>query len=343
LGTWSWDLASGKVSISREMQAIAGVQEPPSFAEQRDHFFSMQAWAELKAAYRHSCESGKPFHIEVPARRPDGKTIWVAIRGEAVRADDGTISNLRGTVQDISVSRLANESLRASRATLRRLVAHQDRVREDERKRIARDIHDDLGQNLMVLRIDLSLLANRTDQSEAGREMANAAVRELDVAIKAMRSIINDLRPPVLDLGVQASLEWLAGRFERSSGVACRVSGPPDRIELDDKHATCIFRIVQESLSNVLRHADASAVQIAIEVRGPNLMLCLADDGVGFPVGPGRKDSAFGLVGIEERVAALGGCCTFDSRPGQGLTICVSIPMGDTATLAVADISNTMP
>ena len=217
--------------------------------------------------------------------------------------------------------------LRHSRSMLRKLTANQESVREDERKRIARDIHDELGQNLMALRLDVSMMAARSGAVAVTRARVDAALTQIDMTIKSVRTIMNDLRPAVLNLGLHAALEWQAQQFQRRSGIVCELHVDHDEFILDDKRSTALFRIVQESLSNIIRHAGASQVHIGMQRSDDSLCVKICDDGVGLAPDSRKKINAFGLVGIEERIHALGGTFSMLNNPHQGMTVTVSIPL----------------
>jgi signal transduction histidine kinase len=227
-----------------------------------------------------------------------------------------------------AVDRASSQAqLRYSRAMLRKLTANQENVREDERKRIARDIHDELGQNLMVLRMDVSMMGSQPDAIALTRARVDAALNQIDTTIRSVRTIMNDLRPSVLNLGLHAALEWQAQQFQRRSGIACALHMDHDEFELDDKRSTALFRIVQESLSNILRHAGASLVHIGMQRSEDSLCIKICDDGVGLAPDSRKKLNAFGLVGIEERIYALGGTFSMMNNPRHGMTVTVSIPL----------------
>jgi signal transduction histidine kinase len=217
--------------------------------------------------------------------------------------------------------------LRHSRSMLRKLTANQENVREDERKRIARDIHDELGQNLMVLRMDVSMMRSQSDAIALTRARVDAALNQIDATIKSVRTIMNDLRPSVLNLGLHAALEWQAQQFQRRSGIICALHMDHDEFELDDKRSTALFRIVQESLSNILRHAGASLVRIGMQRSEDSLCIKICDDGIGLAPDSRKKINAFGLVGIEERIYALDGTFSMLNNPIHGMTVTVSIPL----------------
>lgn len=230
-------------------------------------------------------------------------------------------------LEDIEARKVAEEALRHSRSALRKLAAHQESVKEDERKRIARDIHDDLGQNLLVLRLDLSRLALRADSARNAKKRGEEALQQIDTTIKAVRAIINDLRPSVLDLGLHAAVEWQAQRFERYSNIRCELQLDEDEPAIDDQRATALFRILQEALSNIMRHAQASQVRITLQQTQGKLHMEIADNGIGMGPDADTKADAFGLVGMAERVHALKGSFSTASPHGVGLTIMLSIPL----------------
>ena len=223
--------------------------------------------------------------------------------------------------------------LQLSHQKLRRLAAHADQIKEEERKRIAREIHDDLGQNLLVLRIDADMLASRTQRRHPRlNARARSTLAQIDATIKSVRQIINDLRPTVLDLGVNAAVEWQVAQFRQRTGIACEVSESHDDICLSDQCATALFRILQESLSNISQHANASRVQVKLEKCRDTVSLSVSDNGVGAAIDGRNKLGSFGLVGIEERIKLLGGTFYIVSSPGAGMSVHVSVPLGADAT-----------
>ena len=236
-----------------------------------------------------------------------------AIRMATVMTDELRASQLR---------------LQQSHQKLRRLAAHADHIKEEERKRIAREIHDDLGQNLLVLRIDADMLASRTQQRHPRlHARARATLGQIDATIKSVRQIINDLRPTVLDLGVNAAVEWQAAQFRARTGIACEVSESHGDISVSDQCTTALFRILQESLSNISQHANASRVRIRLEKDHGNVSLTVSDNGVGAGADGRNKHGSFGLVGIEERIKLLGGTFLIDSSPGAGMSVQVTVPL----------------
>lgn len=209
---------------------------------------------------------------------------------------------------------------------LRKLIDHQARIREDERKRIAREIHDELGQYLLALRIEVSLLKDAEyDDHEKREQNIDQMLAHLDSTVKNVRTIINNLRPAVLDLGLVPSLEWQARDFERANGIWCEFQTTHDNLSLDDESSTTLFRVLQEALTNVIRHAKASHVKINLTVQDEQLIMSVADNGVGLPKVRNRQVKSFGLMGIRERINTLNGSFTIKSGD-SGTTLIVMIP-----------------
>jgi signal transduction histidine kinase len=230
-------------------------------------------------------------------------------------------------LEHINERKLAEEALRQSREELRQLASYQERIKEDERKRIAREIHDELGQNLLALRIDVSLLHTRTGNTHPIlNRKVHSVLDHIDSTMKAMRLIINNLRPTVLDLGINAAFEWQVKDFQRRTGIDCELLMPEEELVLDDERATALFRILQESLNNILRHAKATNARIELVTDHARLTMKVADNGVGMFPDCRRKANSFGLVGIKERVSTLGGELRIENGPEKGTTIMVSIP-----------------
>jgi signal transduction histidine kinase len=218
--------------------------------------------------------------------------------------------------------------LQQSHHKLRRLAAHADQIKEQERKRIAREIHDDLGQNLLVLRIEADMLATRTrNRHPRLHARAKSTLSQIDSTIKSVRHIINDLRPNVLDLGLNAAVEWQIAQFRQRSGMVCELIEHQRDIRIDDHCATAFFRVLQESLSNIVQHAHASLVRVELRQAGGMLSMTITDNGVGMRASNRNKVGSFGLVGIEERISLLGGVCSIIGSPNAGTTVAISVPV----------------
>jgi signal transduction histidine kinase/CHASE1-domain containing sensor protein len=224
--------------------------------------------------------------------------------------------------------RASEANLQLSNENLRRLGAHAERIKEEERRRIAREIHDDLGQNLLALRIEADMLSARTgDRHPRLHSRARETVNQIDATIKSVRQIINDLRPNVLDLGLNAAVDWQIAEFRRRTGIECDLAETHQEIHINDDCATALFRILQESLSNIVRHAQATRVHVVLRVERDWIWMSVGDNGVGLHPKGRHKPGSFGLVGIEERVNILGGSFDIHSDPGAGTTVRVAVPI----------------
>jgi signal transduction histidine kinase len=222
------------------------------------------------------------------------------------------------------------EALQQSKNRLQQLLAHQEQIKEEERKRIAREIHDDLGQNLLALRIDISMLHARTAQGHPHlHQWVGVVLGNIDATIKSVRSIINDLRPFELELGLQAAVEWQLKGFERISGVACRLTIDDAMFDdaIGDEQTLAIFRILQESLSNIARHSRATEAEVTLSRHHGTLTMEVRDNGVGTSSDDKRKANSFGIVGIRERVTSLGGRLTINGGGGKGTVLSINIPV----------------
>lgn len=221
------------------------------------------------------------------------------------------------------------QELIRSRGKLRALTAHRERVREEERTHIARELHDEMGQYLTALRMEASMLAMLLPEPDGQIAQHLSTMRELiDHAIGETRRVISRLRPVALDLGLISAAEWLAGDFAARTGIPCDLEAPPEEaLELDTEVATTLFRILQESLTNVSRHARARRVDIRIRQNGDMLALEVSDDGHGFDPAEVREKKTFGLMGIRERVLLYGGSVRIDSQVGAGTRLRISLPL----------------
>lgn len=229
---------------------------------------------------------------------------------------------------EVAERRCAEEQLSTSRDQLRALAARLQDSREDERIRIAREIHDHLGQACAALKMDLAFAVRRTSVKQSKiREKLDSAVRLVDDVIHSTRRIASELWPKVLeDLGLAAALEWQAQEFEARTEIKCHIAVPDDPLALDMDASTAIFRIFQESLTNVARHSQATKVVARLWRDGEFLVFTVRDNGQGFDPGQVKNRRSLGLVGMKERVHLLHGKFTVDGSPGKGTTIAVRVP-----------------
>ena len=255
-----------------------------------------------------------------------GQQRWAEIKAITRRLDDGTVV-WDGIVWDISESKRIELELDSSRGQLRELSAHLESVREEEKARIAREVHDELGQILTVLKLETSMCELAYAQLDPGlHERLNSMKKLIAQLFQLVRDVATSLRPPILDAGISSAIEWQARRFEARTHIPCLVQVPEHLPPLGASKEVGLFRILQEALTNVMRHAQAHTVELTLSVQGRELCLSISDDGQGF-VPEGGRPTSFGLVGMRERVLMLGGTLALHSVPGEGTTLTVRVPL----------------
>ncbi|OGB26665.1 MAG: hypothetical protein A3I66_03745 [Burkholderiales bacterium RIFCSPLOWO2_02_FULL_57_36] len=328
LGSWLLDPDTGSMTWSDETYRIfraVSVANNPGYADFLAHIDEHDR-ERIQQGLESSIRTGFEFNTEHRIVRPDGSIRWVQMITRS--SNIGPKRLLRGTIMDITDRRHNLEALKRSQELLRELTAHQDRIKEVERKRIAREIHDELGQTLLALRLDVAMLDIRTAESHPKlNDRVRGMLQHIDATVKSVRAIINNLRPAVLDLGLSAAVEWQVNQFRRRSAIACELVMDSNEFTLSDAPATTLFRILQESLANVIRHANATEVRVDLYDDGSNLVMKITDNGIGIDPDDRNKADSFGLVGIEERVLALGGKFRIDSAPALGTTLTIFIPL----------------
>jgi PAS domain S-box-containing protein len=230
-------------------------------------------------------------------------------------------------LRDVTERVRAQEALRKSQDEIQKLALAASTAREQEKSRIARELHDELGQALTALKIDVAWLReNGGRPSQERLDKLESMHRLLDSTVAAARRISADLRPLMLDdLGLVAASEWLVQNFTQRTGIPCELVMGEGDLDLADPHATTIFRALQESLTNAAKHARATQVEVTLERDAGEIVLTVIDNGVGFSSG-GQKPGSFGLLGLHERAYHLGGTMTIESAPGKGTRVELRIP-----------------
>ena len=272
---------------------------------------------------------GQPFLFDFRACRPDGAVRILHCRGEVTCDETGHPVRMLGTDQDVTELRLAEEQLRLSQQKLRNLTAHQLEVREEERARIAREIHDVLGQTLTALKLDVSSLREMVAHREPGADTRLQEIAGLlDTAIKDVRRLASELRPVVLDqLGLPAAVEWLTRDFQRRTGIECRVRSHLPEIAVPADVSTGLFRILQEALTNVARHSAATRVDVTLEHASRILYLDVTDNGRGLSEAAQANQDSLGILGMRERALLLGGFIDLKGETGTGTKLTAWVPL----------------
>lgn len=270
----------------------------------------------FRRAHRKAMDERIPVEVE-DRYEPLGRTFVHRI----YPADDG----IAVFFQDITEWRRREERLRFSEQRLRELGARMQVAREEEAKRIAREIHDDLGQALTVLKMDLARLRARAGADPALGEPIEQMNRVVDGAVATTRRIAADLRPAILDdLGLAAAITWHAQQVSERAGFEVEVDVPPSDVSVDSAGAIVLYRVLQEALTNIARHAKATHVTVTLRERAPHVTLEVKDDGRGFD--PDAPTRSFGLLGMRERTASVGGLLEIESGQGKGTLVRAQVP-----------------
>jgi signal transduction histidine kinase len=300
-------------------------------------------------------------------RARDGSLFWVETNTSAIM-EDGRVDFYACGWQDITAKKKAEESLKQardemelrvierttdlmaanrklqrqiakrkkaekelinSREQLRNLSSHLQSIREKERKNLAREIHDELGQSLTALNLNSSwLLDHLPPEHEQLRGKVKVMLEIIDSTITKVKRLSTELRPGLLDdLGIIAAIEWQSKKFQETTGIRCSIRSPFPEIDLDKERSTAIFRIFQETLTNVARHASATMVRVQLREKSKKLILKVEDNGIGITEEQIAAQRSLGLLGIRERVRSLRGELKIKGIPALGTTVIVSIPL----------------
>jgi two-component system sensor histidine kinase UhpB len=319
--------------VSKEAESILGypveqwVSEPTFW---RDHIHPEDRERAVAFSAQSMLER-KPFDFEYRMIAKDGSVVWFRDFVRVLSQDDQP-NELIGVMIDITRQKNAEEQLTRSLNNLRALSAHLQAVREEERAKIARELHDDLGQMLTALQIDLSLLSQKLSEPSASVhpqkliQEIDAMCSMADQTIQSLHRIATELRPAVLDhLDLKEALEWQAFEFQAHSKIECDFVSNVKTIDMDRDSATALFRIVQETLSNVEWHSRATRVAIKLEEEDNHLTIEISDNGRGIVEEEIADRKSLGLLGIKERAALLGGDLSISGVPGQGTRVRVRV------------------
>jgi signal transduction histidine kinase len=248
----------------------------------------------------------------------------VEIHCSGIRLGDRAL--LLSLARDISERKENEQRLHDSYRQLQELACRRNIDLEEERKRIAHELHDELGQHLTVLRLGISTLrfSHSADYPVLDKPLEKLC-GQVDTTIRVVRSVATSLRPPALEMGLRSALDWLAAQFRETTGLDCRIDGPADFCCLAEEAAITLYRIIQEALTNVARHAGATTVNISVRHAADCCRIVIQDDGAGFDVATIQTKS-LGLLGMRERTRQIGGVLAIHSAPGKGTRLEVSLP-----------------
>ncbi|HBB86540.1 MAG TPA: hypothetical protein DC047_02865 [Blastocatellia bacterium] len=281
-------------------------------------------------------EQGAVRAFEHKVFRKDGTTLWISVNARAVQDEHGKIAYYEGTASDITERKAAEEKLKATSDQLRALSAKLSSAREEESIRIAREIHDELGSMLTTLKWDLEEIQKTLSapvhqpQLASVREKLTALTKLTDMSVSTLRRIASELRPSVLDdLGLAPAIEWQAQQFQARTGIICDCdcNSGLENIQLSAEQSTAVFRIFQEALTNVLRHARATRVDVQLQTNDGILVLSVKDNGKGISDNGKSEQQSLGLLGMRERAHLIGGEVSIARAEGHGTVVTLRVPI----------------
>ncbi len=331
IGSWEFTMATNELLWSKELYRIYEFDELPSdklYEEYRKKFHP-QDLPKLDVVIKQAIETKKGYTYQHRIITGKGNIKHILGIGEVILDENGNVAGLKGTGQDITELIKAEERLQNSYRQIKQLVTHLQDIREQERTNMAREIHDELGQQLTGLKMYISWLNKKVlSQDNDIKEKFNATMELIEDTIKSVRKISMDLRPSMLDdLGLMAALEWQSNEFEKRSGIDTEFINQVGNNEIPARLKTGLFRIYQESLTNVARHADAKKIVSSLKFENNLLILTITDDGKGFSFKNIESKKTLGLFGMKERTKEMGGTYEITSEPGKGTTVSVSVPL----------------
>lgn len=338
VGNWEWNIkGEPELEGSPEMYRIYGFDEE-EFDQSYETFIQRVHPSDRKRIERiftKAYQNKTSFSFEHKIVCPGGLVRHLFGKGEPIINEDGELVKIVGTVQDITDQKQKEEQLRKYSQRLRALSERVERTREEERTRIAREIHDELGQMLTVLKMDVSALREDVKTNESN-EFADHLDEEIQKVLERINDIINsvhrittELRPEVLDnLGFLEALEWQARELGKRIDLELEFTSHVENTDfLDDDQINTLFRIFQETMSNVLRHSQASKVEIEIMKMNGYFILTVSDDGRGITEKEKQASSSYGIIGMRERVRFLGGDVYIEGKEGKGTQVTIQLPL----------------
>lgn len=327
---WLKDADCRYIAVNRAYVAACGMPERQIVGSLPSEVWPPELAQKYLRTDREVLETGRRRRYEEQRRDRNGELRWYETIKTPVRDREGGIIGTAGISRDITDRKIAERELIESRAQLRELSAYLQDVREAERTRISRELHDELGQNLTALRLGLDWAQRHLQPGQDRLAARLLRLRELsETTVRSLQTIASELRPGILDdLGLVPAIEWLVESFGERTGVAIHASVDVDDSGCSHDARTAIFRILQEALTNACRHADAKSITVDLREADEAIELMVADDGRGICATPPgrRKPRSLGLLGMHERATMVGGRLSVTSEPGRGTVVSLRIP-----------------
>jgi PAS domain S-box-containing protein len=324
-----WD---GTISFwNRGAESLYGWRAEEALGQVKHDLLETQFPEPLECIMEKVVQSGY-WEGELGHTRRDGTKVTVLSRWASRSADDGgrEILEINTDISEwkrIAEQRHATEQLQQSAQQLREFAARLNFTREEERSRISRELHDELGQALTAIKMEITWAMSKLHEQPPVMQKMQSAIRMVDSTIHSVRKIATELRPAVLDLGLVAAIEWQAHEFQARTGTECQLDLPSDEVSLGKDKLIAVFRVLQETLTNVARHSGATRTRIILREQLRDLVLEIHDNGKGMSLDQVSSGS-LGLLGMRERALSVGGELTIRSSPGEGTVVTARIPLG---------------
>jgi len=340
-GSWAWNVSTGDLFWSQETFRIFGFDPAKTTASLVETFLQRvhpEDRSRIEQGLKEAPKEPGNYEVDYRIVQPGGTIRHIHDVVYPVINEAGQVVERYGLVSDITERKRTEEELQRSFDHLRALTAELQSVREEERRRLAREIHDELGQALTAIKLDVTALVRELPADQGSTvQRSQSILKLLDETIQSVQRISTNLRPSILDdLGLAAALEWAAEEFEARTGTKCRIHMLDENITIDPDRATALFRIFQETLTNVARHAKATEVNVRLAEESGNLTLEVHDNGVGIDEEELSAGKSLGILGMRERARLLGGELTIRGVPDGGTTIRVRIPRAEPRTAGMA-------
>ena len=328
LGCWEWDPASGRVTWSDEMYRIYGVEAAsfrPSFENYLERIHPEDRGGAAATVAR-ALMDNRAFSMDERIVRPDGQVRLLRSHGEVVRDQEGRPLKMVGACIDVTEQKDAEAALRAAATNLQALSRRLVEAEEAERRRIARELHDRVGQNLSALNINLDIVLGSL-RDDALRRRLEDSLKLVDGTLQSIENVMADLRPALLDeYGLAAALAWYGEEYSQRTGIRVAVEAGDAGRSLRPEAAVALFRIAQEALNNAAKHSSAKRVTVLLEERDGDLELSIIDDGKGFDPAQAPR-GRWGMTTMRERAEAAGGRLAVKSAPGEGTSVRAAVPV----------------
>ncbi|MFQ5444267.1 MAG: PAS domain-containing protein [Nitrospinales bacterium] len=330
LGNWVFDVSRNEMRWSDELYRILGLQPKEIEPSQKAllEFVHPEDQDRVAKALWEGPGSKHPLKLDYRIVQPDGSIRFVVENREFVGLEQENPVKIVGTVQDISFQKKIELDLRQSGKKLRDLNHQLQYIREEEKTKIAREVHDELGQVLTVLKMEfLALQAEVEEKQPDMTHQLESMANSLDQTVKSVQRICTELRPQILHtLGLVDAISWQAMEYQKRTGISCNLVLEVDRLDVDGEQSTALFRIFQEALTNVARHSRAQEIEVALTCRRGQFSMAIRDNGIGFDLAKVQSKGSLGLVGIEERAFLLGGKVKISTAPGKGTALILTMP-----------------